>query len=260
MSKLGVTILGSGSKGNCTLIHNETDGILIDAGFSRREFLRRLKAAGLESLRIRAILITHEHADHINGLRPCAQALEVPIFASRHCAEKLRSLDPDLGSLVRFAQGATFPIADFNVTAFGVSHDTVDPVAFAVTSGEHKVGMATDLGRIGSTVTFHLRDCNVLVLESNHDLNMLAASKRCWSLKQRILGPQGHLSNLQACELLKQLAGPSLHHLILAHISQECNTPELALTAANAELQELGRQDIDLKAASQNEPMPTVWC
>jgi len=260
MSKLGVTVLGSGSKGNCTIIHTESEGIIIDAGFSRREFLRRLKAAGLESLRFRAILVTHEHCDHISGLRTCAQKLEVPIFASRLCADKLRSLDPDLGSLVRFAQGATFPIAEFNVTAFAISHDTVEPVAFTVTSGEHKIGMATDLGRLGSTITFHLKDSNVLVLESNHDLNMLAASQRSWQLKQRILGPIGHLSNLQTCELLRQLAGPSLHHLILAHISQECNTPELALNAANTELQELGRQDISLQAASQNEPLPTVWC
>ena len=254
MTPLGITILASGSAGNATLVHTRSEAVLIDAGLSAREFFRRLKAVQFDPALIRAIVVTHEHTDHIRGLRKCAADLGVPVYATRLCADWLRAHEPDLGTLVRFEAGSCFDIGELTLTSFPIRHDAVDPVGYTVSAGEFKIGVATDLGTPSLTTDYNLRNCNTLVLESNHDLGMLAASSRPWSLKQRILGPIGHLSNPTACELLGRLLTPQTHHLILAHISRECNTYDLALHTAEAELQSLGRTDIRVCALHQEEP------
>lgn len=259
-SHLGVTILGSGSKGNATLIHCGHDAILIDAGFSRSEFKKRMALAQLpQDLQIRAILVTHEHADHVKGLRVCSEALNVPVYATRRCADSLRSHDSKLDNFMLIAPGGAFSLYNFNIVPFSIPHDAVDPVAFTVTCGNYKVGVATDVGNGNNLVAYELRDCDTLVLESNHDLNMLAASQRPWPLKQRIMGNQGHLSNVAAADLLQKVITHHLQHLVLAHISHECNRPEIAFDCTAKRLAQLDRKDIELSVADQDQPLQTVW-
>ncbi len=260
MPSLGLTILASGSAGNATLVHTHSEAVLIDAGLSAREFFRRLKAVDFDPTLIKAIVVTHEHTDHVRGLRKCAADLGVPVYATRLCADWLRAHEPDLGTLVRFEAGSSFDIGELTLASFQIRHDAVDPVGYTVSAGDFKIGVATDLGTPSLTTDYNLRNCNTLVLESNHDLGMLAASSRPWSLKQRILGPIGHLSNPTACELLGRLLTPQTRHLILAHISRECNTYELAAETARHKLEELHRQDIIPLVARQDCPLDTIWC
>ena len=164
-----------------------------------------------------------------------------------------------MGPAILFTPGGDFPVCGFSVLPFAVQHDAVEPVGYVITCQSRKIGIVTDLGRPGQMTEFQLRSCDTLAIESNHDLNMLAASKRPWYLKQRILGPQGHLSNLQSQELLGKILSSNTRNVLLMHISQECNTHELAETLARQKLQNLGRHDVNLQAASQDKPLPTAW-
>ena len=259
MSAVGVTVLGSGSKGNAIVVHNEHEGLLIDAGMSLKEIRRRLALAGLQESLIKGILVTHEHTDHVSGLRVCAKHLQVPVYASRLCAERLRYQDKKMCSPIMFALGGSFPISNFTILPFAVQHDAVEPVGYVICIGSKKVGIALDLGRPGQMTEFQLRSCDTLAIESNHDLNMLAACNRPWYLKQRILGPQGHLSNQQSQELLGKTISSNTRNVVLVHLSEECNTAELAESTARNKLCELGRNDVNLQIAKQDLPMPTLW-
>lgn len=258
-SSIGITILGSGSRGNAMLIHSDGAGILIDAGFSLRELQRRLRAVNLTDISLQGIVISHEHRDHVSGLRVCANHFQTPIFTTRRCAEALRQQDPKLGHLSLFAAGSSFAIGAFQIEPFSVPHDANDPVAFIIRHGNCKIGVATDLGYAGQTVEYMLRQCNTIVLESNHDMNMLAAAKRPWPLKQRIMGRHGHLSNENSAELLKKVVDQNTSHVILAHISQECNQPELAENTVRKGLSQINRDDVKLIVTSQEKPTKTVW-
>ncbi len=259
MESLGVTVLASGSAGNAVLVHNREEGLLIDSGLSLKELRSRMQASGLPESMVKGILITHEHTDHIRGLRVCANHFEVPVYASRLCAEKLRYLDKKLGSVVLFTPGGEFQLGEFKITPFSLDHDAVDPVGYVITRFSQKVGLAMDLGRAGQMTEFQLRSCDTLLLESNHDLNMLAASRRPWYLKQRILGPQGHLSNKQSGEFLGKILSANTRNVVLLHLSRECNTEALAEESAREELQNHNRQDVKLMIAQQDRPLPTAW-
>lgn len=258
--RFGVTILGSGSKGNATLVHRGKDAVLIDAGFSCREFKRRLEASGLPSdLRIHGILVTHEHTDHANGIRLVSQKFDAPIYATSKCASVLRQrYNIDFG-INLIAPGGSFQLSQFQVMPFTIPHDSVDPVAFTLAFDGYKVGIATDIGNANNVVAYELRNCDVLVLESNHDLNMLAGSQRPWPLKQRIMGNMGHLSNESTCKLLERVMCPNLRHLVLAHISSECNSCDKARCCVENCLVQLSRTDIELSIATQDEPVDTIW-
>ena len=257
---IGITILGSGSKGNATIVHRGTDAILIDAGFNKTEFLRRFQAAGLpEDLHIHAIMVTHEHTDHICGLRLLAKHFNAQIYATRKCADCLKARYKVESRFNLIAPGGNFSLCGFSITPFTVPHDAVDPIAYTISANDRKIGIATDFGIANTVVSYELKNCDALVIESNHDLNMLAASQRPWTLKQRILSNMGHLSNVATSTLLEQVVCQRTHHLILAHLSSECNAPELARNAACDCLHKLHRDDIDLAVALQDAPLPTVW-
>ena len=256
---VGVTVLGSGSNGNATLIHCGRQAIMIDAGFSYKELNARIKACGLEQLNINGILVTHEHTDHIHGVRLCSEKLEAPVYATRGCAEAIRQKDPKMGQMATFAPGGSFEIGDFIICPFLVSHDANEPVAFSIFCHDIKIGIATDVGYVSSGVEYSLRKCDMLVVESNHDLNMLAASQRPWSLKQRIMGRQGHLSNSASGQLLERIVAENTHDIVLAHISRECNTTEKAHDTAEAALSSIRRDDISLSVAEQEVPHSTIW-
>ena len=257
---IGITVLGSGSVGNCTIIQYGGTAIMVDAGFSAKETRRRMEAAGLGGLHISAILVTHDHDDHVKGLRVCSNALDAPVFASMKCAQYMRSRDERLRQMATFAPGGSFDIGTITVCPFSIPHDACDPVAFSFICGNRKIAVATDMGYASSMIEYHLRECTAMVLESNHDINMLAASSRPWNVKQRILSRVGHLSNDASAQLLSDVASDCTKHVILAHISRECNQEKIAFDSARACLDAIDRQDIALQTAHQDCPIATVWC
>ena len=259
MSKIGITVLASGSNGNCTVGHCGEQAIMIDCGISLRMLRRRMKEEALEESWLKAILITHEHTDHISGARVAAQHFGVPVFATAKCAEVLRSRF-DFGVMTMIAACNDFPLSGFNVRAFPVSHDAVDTVGYVFERESTKIGVATDLGQANQMTHFQLRDCNTLVLESNYDINMLAASSRPWSLKTRILGPNGHLSNVDSAKLLPAVVTRNTRNVVLAHVSGDCNTYDIAEQTARTTLHDLARDDIFLTYGRRDAPIPTVWC
>ena len=256
---VGVTVLGSGSSGNATLIHCGKQAIMIDAGFSFKEIRTRIAACGLDGLSINGILVTHEHSDHIKGLRVCADKFEAPVYATRGCAMAIRGIDAKMGQMATFAPGSTFDIGDFTVCPFAISHDAKEPVAYSIMCHGIKIGVATDLGYVSAIVEHFLRNCDILVVESNHDLNMLAACSRPWYVKQRIMGRDGHLSNSASGQLLERIVANNTHDVVLAHISRECNTSEKAHDVAAETLSNLNRKDVSLSLAEQERPHETVW-
>ena len=257
--KVGLTVLGSGSSGNCTLVHIGNEAVMIDAGFSLKEIRRRMECVGLSDLNIRGILVTHEHDDHVKGLRVCSNHFNAPIFATAACAETLRLHDKKLGQMIRITPGGRFELAGFTICPFSIPHDARDPVAYAVYHETVKIGVATDIGYASAGVEYELRNCNALLLESNHDIQMLAASTRPWSLKQRILGRTGHLSNETCAELLSRIVGSYTRNIILGHVSRECNCEEMVRQNGIQALASIGRNDIRLEVARQDEPLQTFW-
>jgi len=257
--RLGFTALGSGSGGNAFILHTDGAGLLVDAGFSRTELLARMSRAGIAPAMLQALLLTHEHGDHVSGARVLADQLGIPTYASRATGEELARTGR-LGRIaIPFQPGAGFTVAGFEVLPFPVPHDALDPVGFRITMGTVTVGMATDIGHLSLLAQQRLRDCRLLVLESNHDVAMQLASERHLRHKRRVLGRHGHLSNDEALAGLAQLLGPNTRHLCLVHLSRECNCPELVWESARRRLAELGRDDIVLDIVAQNEPLPTIW-
>lgn len=221
-----VCLLASGSRGNTALI--ETDGcrLLIDAGLSGRETERRLAPLGLSGEDLHAILVTHEHHDHVTGLGPLARRHRIPVFIDEQTHRVLPRLGP-LAQLNYFVSGETFSFRDLQIDPFSTTHDAVNPVGFSIRSSEGKIGFATDLGSVTRLVLEELRDSRILVLEANHDEQMLLDGPYPWNLKERIRSRHGHLSNRDCARMLEELAWPGLEALFLAHLSEENNCPEL---------------------------------
>ena len=226
---LKLCILASGSSGNCTFVASETTAILIDAGLSAKEVSTRLEKIGSTITLIRAVCVSHEHSDHIAGLRTLHERHAIPIYANDGTIQGLRG-NKDLTGLTwtKFHTGSSFMIGDLEIAPFAVPHDAMEPVGFTVTSGGHAVGVVTDIGTATTLVRDRLRGCSAVVIEANHDEQMLLESQRPWHLKQRILGRQGHLSNARAAQLAADIAGPRLQRIFLAHLSGECNRQDVA--------------------------------
>jgi phosphoribosyl 1,2-cyclic phosphodiesterase len=257
--RLGLTVLGSGSQGNALVVHGPTGALLLDAGFSARELADRLGSAGLAPAQLTAIVVSHEHADHVKGLRVFAERYSLPVFANRGTATVLRNRDGRLGQVRLFSAGTPFPVGPFSVYPFSIPHDAFDPVAFVVQGHGRRLGIATDLGHVNHLVAHQLRECDVLVLESNHDVAMLGSSARPWALKQRILGRHGHLSNEACMELLRSVVHARTRHVVMAHASEECNCYDLVARTVRECLTRLGRPDIVAHVARQDQPLPTLW-
>jgi phosphoribosyl 1,2-cyclic phosphodiesterase len=259
---LGVTILGSGSSGNSILVHNDSAGIMIDAGFSRKELLKRLGIANLSPEMIKALLITHEHSDHVKGGRVFADQLEIPTYTTADTFKYLR-LKSSIGKKVKlFEPGSQFKVeelTDFWIKPFSVQHDCIQPVAFVINSGDIKVGIATDLGHLNRLAIQHLKDCDILILESNHDREMLYNSDRPLMLKKRISSRHGHLSNEDAMNSMDELLTPRTKCVLLAHLSSDCNDHFLVEDLMLEKLTKLERPDILLRVAYQEKPLETVW-
>lgn len=274
-----LTILGSGSSGNCAYVETEETRILVDAGFSARQIRQRLASIGRTPENLSGILITHEHSDHISGLLALAGKLKLPIYCNRATQEATlwsfkskcsNKSNPALAGLDGseaankldwrlFQTGDSFELNDVLVETFSIPHDAQDPVGFLLRAQGTKIGFATDLGHVTKLVLERIRTANALVLEANHDVKLLQeCPHRPWALKQRILGRHGHLSNEAAADAVEQIMSADLRNLYLGHLSRECNRPELAHRVVNERLQKMGANHVALALASQDVPCPTL--
>jgi len=259
MGIFGITVLGSGSSGNATVIHGPEGDLLIDAGFSAKELNARFVAAGLDASKVKALLITHEHSDHVKGCKTFAEKLGIPIYLTRKTLLALEQSGRAGGLRNLFAPGSSFALCGLDVAPFSIQHDASDPVAFTFQFDGLKIGVATDLGAMNMLGLQRLKGCAALVLESNHDLEMLRNSQRPLHTKRRIMGRMGHLNNLDAMQALEEIVSDPCRCLILAHLSRECNDPDLVANLARERLAKLRRDDILLLVAEQGKPTQTVW-
>jgi len=240
---VAVHVLASGSRGNAAVVQSSKARLLVDAGISCRETFRRLRTEGIDPHTISAVLITHEHADHVYGLATLSKKLSGPVFMTdatfqawsrtlRHQTNKRAQLP----KLEIFAAGRSFQIADITVTPFTIPHDAADPVAFSFRAEGAKVAIATDLGYMPASVCDQLRNSDVLIIESNHDVEMLRVGPYPWSVKQRVMSRVGHLSNDSLARFFAKEYDGGASYIVLAHLSEQNNHPELAWRAAEKAL------------------------
>lgn len=248
-AKLQVCVLASGSRGNAVWISDGTTTVLVDAGLSGVEIQRRLAARGLAERPINAIIVTHEHNDHIHGVGVLSRRHKIPVWASSPTFAAASQMGK-LFEQCAFQCGRGFDLGRLRVHPFATSHDAADPVGLVITCNGVKIGIATDLGIATGLVRTHLKACDLLVLEANHDPLMLENGPYPWPLKQRISGRSGHLSNRDARCLLAELQHEGLRHVILAHLSEINNTPETALAEVGPAL----TCRADLHVALQDRP------
>ena len=244
--------LASGSKGNATYYESEQCKILIDAGLSYRSLKQRLAEIDVEIDQLDAIFITHEHSDHIRALDQLVKQHNIPIIANSDTAKMIQEVMEEHPRFKLFTTGETFQFEDLIVHPFSIQHDTLDPVAFTIESNKIKLGVCTDLGFVSSLVKAKLKGCHYLIIEANHDIDLLHASQRPPYYKERVLSRQGHLSNEDCAALLLELAHPNLHQVFLAHLSDECNQPDIALQTVRERLEEKGH-NIPITIAHQNK-------
>jgi phosphoribosyl 1,2-cyclic phosphodiesterase len=253
---LTVCVLASGSRGNAIYVADATTAVLIDAGLSGVEIERRLRSRGLSPDRLNAVLVTHEHDDHIRGVGVLSRRYRLPVYIT---APTLKVAGAQLGSLhaVRaFQCGHGFQIEALHFRPFALCHDAEDPAGFTVSGNGTKLGIATDLGIATALVQENLKDCSALILEANHDPLMLENGPYPWPLKQRIKSRSGHLANSEARQLLSAVRHARLRQVILAHLSEKNNSPEKALAEVGLALQQAC--GIDLTVASQETAGPII--
>ncbi|MBI1841037.1 MAG: MBL fold metallo-hydrolase [Verrucomicrobia bacterium] len=253
------TILASGSSGNCAYLETEDTRLLIDAGLSARQIRQRLLGLGRTPESLHGILITHEHSDHIQGLSVLAARLQIPVYCNRLTRDAIAR---DLGGQMRFqvfSTGSAFSVGDIDVENFSIPHDAQDPVGFLLRTRNGNVGFLTDLGHATRLVIERVKPAQILVLESNHDMQLLQEDlKRPWSVKQRIASRHGHLSNGSAAEAAAQVVSSHLSHLFLGHLSRDCNRPELAEKTTRQKLREIGASHVAIAVASPDMPSETI--
>ncbi len=247
----GFCPLASGSKGNSIYLGTERTRILIDAGLSASATIEKLGQLGIDYRTISAVLITHEHLDHIRGIAQIASKWKIPVLAN---AETAKGIIAALNIEPRwkiFTTGEPFSFEDLQITAFSVPHDTLDPVGFSIQAMGWKLGFCTDLGHATSLIRKMLERSNYLYLEANHEPSMVHACARPAIYKERVLGKQGHLSNADSKELLLSLIHPDLKHVHLAHLSGECNSEQLVLDTMGKAFRDKG-VDVPLSIAYQD--------
>jgi phosphoribosyl 1,2-cyclic phosphodiesterase len=257
-----LTILGSGSAGNCALIETPQTRLLIDGGLSARQMVERLRTCGVNPLEIDGILLTHEHGDHAGGLDVWCKQFHTPIYCNRLTAEALRREQKVAKDWRLFVTGADFTIKDLDVQTFPVPHDAVEPCGFVLHHGRHALGFLTDLGFATKLVQERMRTAHTVVIETNHDEKLLQSdTKRPWSVKQRIMSRHGHLSNDAAAAVLAEMLEGKLRRAVLGHLSRDCNSPELALATVRARLGTgpevlcAGQREISARLPVGGEPM-----
>ncbi len=249
--------LSSGSKGNCTVVQSDGTTVLVDLGLSCKETERRMSLAGVDPAAVDAILVTHEHSDHIRGIRVFSKRYNVPVWIGERAHKHIYGPMAGWQLVNYFEPGHEFRVGSIAVRPFRIPHDTSDPVAFRLSDKRHSFGIATDLGHAPELVIDQLQQADLLLIESNHDEKMLWDGPYPWVLKRRVASKHGHLSNAQSAELIDRLWHDNLQGVILGHLSEENNRPELALQSALAVLQNEQRQT-PVFVASQYDPTDAV--
>lgn len=253
-----VAVLASGSSGNCIWVSGASTAVLIDAGVSGKRVSASTDELGLDTSQLAAVLVTHEHSDHVSGLGPVTRKFDVPACAT---AGTHSAIDRRLGKCpgrTVIEAGTDLEIGGLLISPFTVSHDCAEPVGYAVTDGTTRVVVATDLGVVSRPVRHRISEADCVVLEFNHDERMLMDGAYPWFLKQRIMSNEGHLSNVAAARELVSLADGPLSALVLAHMSKENNAPELALATAREALERAGRADVGVYLADQHRALGPV--
>lgn len=239
--------LGSGSRGNGTLLESEHTCLLVDCGFTLRETERRMARLGRSLDDLDGILVTHEHSDHIKGVVPLARKYGLPVYAS-HGTAQYEGMSR-LAQLHEVNTHGTFQVGDIEISAVAVPHDAREPCQYVFAHRNRRLGLLTDLGSITPFVVDQYRQCDALVLEFNHDSNLLASGPYPPSLKRRVGGDWGHLNNVQAAQLLQAVEHQRLQHIVMAHISEKNNTVELAEEALR---QVIASSDAAISADQEN--------
>jgi phosphoribosyl 1,2-cyclic phosphodiesterase len=232
-----ICVLGSSSSGNSTAVWTKKTKVLIDCGFSARETTSRLRSIGLDATDLNAILLSHEHIDHVRGCEVLSRKYQIPVYSNPTTSRSSRHLQ-NVANIHHFNSHKEFKVGDLKITGLVVPHDASEPNAFIIKEKKKKITMATDLGTPTPILLGYAKDSDAIILESNYDKKMLVEGFYPQPLKKRILSDFGHLSNTASAKTLKQIIGPSTKHVLLAHISQNNNTPELAMKNAKQHLKE----------------------
>ncbi|MCB1052567.1 MAG: MBL fold metallo-hydrolase [Acidobacteria bacterium] len=252
-----LTVLGSGSSGNCSLVSHGDTHILIDAGFSGKEIMARMVASGIEPEQLTAVLVTHEHSDHIKSAHTISRKFKIPILSTE--GTYLSAFrDRNFYEWVQVFPGRSFAVGEMVIHPISLPHDAADPIGFRIECGERILGHLTDFGYVSGLVRESLKGCDLLLVEANHDLRMLREGPYPWLLKQRIASRLGHLSNDSLLELLPDILSEKTQHLILAHMSETNNNPKLLTLQVRQTLNRIGLTRIPFTIAAQHQPMTSM--
>lgn len=253
-----MVILGSGSRGNAAVMECGGMRFLIDAGLSSKQLTLRLEACGIDPATIDGILLSHEHGDHVRGLKVLLKQWNLPVYCTPMTGHLVRESGIRDGQWKHFEAGQSFAIGTVEIRSFALQHDAVDPVGYVLKHDNHRIASVTDAGDATRNLIDALRGVNGLFIESNYDDDLLANdTKRPWSIKQRISSHHGHLSNAQCAKVIGEIAHSGLSTIVIGHLSSDCNTPETALAILRNQLTKAGHPNIALHCASQDQP--TAW-
>lgn len=256
---LEVCVLASGSSGNCIYVASEKTRVLIDAGLSAKQIAIRLEQIGVVPESINGICVSHEHGDHIGGIRVLQKRHGIPVYTNAGTLNGIkRQPKSDEIDVKIFQTGSAFEIGDISIEPFSVPHDAYEPVGFRLSCNGMSVGSVTDLGMPTALVRDKLRGCKAIILEANHDEDLLREAPRPWPLKQRIRSRQGHLSNMDAARLISESATDALEHVFLAHLSSDCNTPDTAMRTVASQLRLDGLEHINLEISLASQ-ISSMW-
>ena len=231
-----INVLGSGSSGNSILISSGKTTLFIDAGFSAKNVKQRIEKLPFNLTNVNALILSHEHSDHSSGWQSWAKLFDVPVYMTPSTQNILQATKKNKTRVNPFLVGSSFTIEDFKIHAFTIPHDAADPAAFIIQHKHHQIAIATDLGYMPVSVKKYVSESDIIILESNHDIEMLKNGPYPWHLKQRIMSRQGHLSNDTVGAFIKECINEKCLFFFLVHISRKNNTPELALTTSLANL------------------------
>jgi phosphoribosyl 1,2-cyclic phosphodiesterase len=251
-------VLGSGSGGNSAVVECGGVRLLIDAGLSAKQLTLRLAHLGIPPASLDGILLTHEHGDHVRGLKVFLKQNPLPVFATSQTSHIVREAGIEGGRWKTFETGQSFTLGGSLIRSFSIQHDAVDPVGFVIGTPSKRLGFVSDAGHVTHSMTECLRGLHGLFVEANYDEGLLEAdTRRPWSIKQRISSRHGHLSNEQVAGLIRDIAHADLGRVVLGHLSSDCNKPDIILSRLRDCLEELGHGHIGLHCACQDQP--TEW-